>query len=124
MNLAAIADLESTPSPSRSSSSSKAEATTSQRPSPPSSSTRSSDVIDVARGGQNPDAKAGPAIRHSDLLLINKTDLAPFVGADLDVMAATPKSNANDVLLFTDLKTEKGKDALLAWIRKEVLFGL
>jgi urease accessory protein len=81
-------------------------------------------VIDVAQGDKIP-RKGGPAIRHSDLLLINKTDLAPYVGADLEVMAADAKVQRGErPFLFADLKTEKGKDPLLAWIRKEVLFGL
>jgi len=81
-------------------------------------------VIDVAQGDKIP-RKGGPAIRNSDLLLINKTDLAPHVGADLDVMARDGKIQRGErPFIFTDLKTEKGKDALLAWIRKEVLFGL
>jgi urease accessory protein len=81
-------------------------------------------VIDVAQGDKIP-RKGGPAIRHSDLLLMNKTDLAPHVGADLEVMAADAKVQRGErPFLFADLKTEKGKDPLLAWIRKEVLFGL
>ncbi len=81
-------------------------------------------VIDVAQGDKIP-RKGGPAIRHSDLLLINKTDLAPHVGADLEVMAADAKVQRGErPFLFADLKTEKGRDPLLAWIRKEVLFGL
>ncbi len=81
-------------------------------------------VIDVAQGDKIP-RKGGPAIRHSDLLLINKTDLAPHVGADLEVMAADAKVQRGErPFLFADLKTEKGRDPLLAWIRKEILFGL
>lgn len=81
-------------------------------------------VIDVAQGDKIP-RKGGPAIRHSDLLLINKTDLAPFVGADLDVMARDAKIMRGDrPFLFADLRSEKGKDPLLAWIQRETLFGL
>lgn len=81
-------------------------------------------VIDVAQGDKIP-RKGGPAIRHSDLLLINKTDLAPYVGADLEVMARDAKIQRGErPFLFVDLRTEKGKEPLLAWIRKEVLFGL
>jgi urease accessory protein len=80
-------------------------------------------VIDVAEGDKIP-RKGGPAIRHSDLLLINKTDLAPLVGADLDVMARDSKKMREDrPFLFADLRSEKGKDELLAWLRREVLFG-
>lgn len=79
-------------------------------------------VIDVAEGDKIP-RKGGPAIRHSDLLLINKIDLAPLVGADLDVMARDSKRMRDDrPFLFADLRSEKGKDELLAWLRREVLF--
>jgi urease accessory protein len=80
-------------------------------------------VIDVAEGDKIP-RKGGPAIRHSDLLLINKIDLAPLVGADLEVMARDAKRMRDErPFMFADLKTEKGKDELLAWLRREVLFA-
>ncbi len=80
-------------------------------------------VIDVAEGDKIP-RKGGPAIRHSDLLLINKTELAPHVGADLDVMARDSKlMRGAKPFLFADLRSSKGKDDLLAWLRREVLFG-
>ena len=79
-------------------------------------------VIDVAEGDKIP-RKGGPAIRHSDLLLINKTDLAPYVGADLEVMAHDARLMRGErPFLFADLRSEKGKDPLLAWLRREVLF--
>jgi urease accessory protein len=79
-------------------------------------------VIDVAEGDKIP-RKGGPAIRSSDLLLINKTDLAPYVGADLDVMARDSKSQRGSrPFLFADLKSGKGRDDLLAWLRREYLF--
>ena len=79
-------------------------------------------VIDVAEGDKIP-RKGGPAIRHSDLLLINKTDLAPFVGADLDVMDRDAKAmRGGKPHLFADLKSEKGKEALLEWLMREYLF--
>jgi urease accessory protein len=79
-------------------------------------------VIDVAEGDKIP-RKGGPAIRTSDLLLINKTDLAPYVGADLEVMARDSKiQRGNRPFLFADLKSEKGKDDLLAWLKHEYLF--
>jgi len=79
-------------------------------------------VIDVAEGDKIP-RKGGPAIRSSDLLLINKTELAPYVGADLEVMARDSKAQRGDrPFLFADLKSEKGKDALLAWLKHEYLF--
>lgn len=81
-------------------------------------------VIDVAQGDKIP-RKGGPAIRNSDLLLINKTDLAPHVGADLDVMARDAKLMRGDrPFLFADLRSGKGKDAVLNWIRREALFVL
>lgn len=80
-------------------------------------------VIDVAEGDKIP-RKGGPAIRHSDLLLINKTDLAPHVGADLGVMARDSKLMRGErPFLFADLRSEKGKDELLAWLRHELLFA-
>jgi urease accessory protein len=79
-------------------------------------------VIDVAEGDKIP-RKGGPAIRTSDLLLINKTDLAPYVGADLGVMAHDAKlQRGSRPFLFADLKSEKGKDDLLAWLKHEYLF--
>lgn len=79
-------------------------------------------VIDVAEGDKIP-RKGGPAIRTSDLLLINKTDLAPYVGADLDVMARDSKLMRGDrPFLFADLKSEKGRDGLVAWLKHELLF--
>lgn len=79
-------------------------------------------VIDVAQGDKIP-RKGGPAIRHSDLLLINKIELAPYVGADLDVMARDAKIQRGDrPFMFADLRSGKGKDDLIAWIKREVLF--
>jgi urease accessory protein len=81
-------------------------------------------VIDVAEGDKIP-RKGGPAIRNSDLLLINKTELAPYVGADLGVMDRDAKlMRGQRPFLFADLKSEKGKDEVLAWLRHEVLFGM
>ena len=79
-------------------------------------------VIDVAEGDKIP-RKGGPAIRNSDLLLINKIDLAPYVGADLDVMARDSKLMRGDKpFLFADMKSEKGKDELIGWLKREYLF--
>ena len=79
-------------------------------------------VIAVAEGDKIP-RKGGPAIQHSDLLIINKTDLAPHVGADLGVMERDSKKMRGErPFLFCDLKTEKGLDRVLAWVRKEYLF--
>jgi len=79
-------------------------------------------VIDVAEGDKIP-RKGGPAIRNSDLLIINKIDLAPYVGADLGVMDRdSRKMRGERPFLFCDLKSEKGKDEVLGWLRREVLF--
>ena len=79
-------------------------------------------VIDVAEGDKIP-RKGGPAIRYSDLLIINKTDLAPLVDADLDVMDRDAKKMREDrPFIFTDLKTHKGLDQVVAWLTKEFLF--
>jgi urease accessory protein len=79
-------------------------------------------VIDVAEGDKIP-RKGGPAIRNSDLLLINKIDLAPYVGADLGVMERDARLMRGErPFIFVDLKSEKGKDAILAWLKKEYLF--
>jgi urease accessory protein len=79
-------------------------------------------VIDVAEGDKIP-RKGGPAIRTSDLLLINKISLAPYVGADLSVMAADAKRQRGErPVLFADLKSEVGKEALLEWLKQELLF--
>lgn len=79
-------------------------------------------VIDVAQGDKIP-RKGGPGVTRSDLLLINKTDLAPYVGASLEVMARDAKKMRGDrPILFTNLKTCEGVDAVVAWIQKYVLF--
>lgn len=79
-------------------------------------------VIDVAEGDKIP-RKGGPAIRHSDLLLINKITLAPHVGADLDVMARDAKRMRGEKpVIFADLRSGHGKEALLEWLRREYLF--
>ncbi|MES2594640.1 MAG: urease accessory protein UreG [Verrucomicrobiota bacterium] len=79
-------------------------------------------VIDVAEGDKIP-RKGGPAIRNSDLLLINKIDLAPYVGADLNVMAHDSKlMRGNKPFLFADMKSEKGKDELIGWLKRDYLF--
>ncbi len=79
-------------------------------------------VIDVAQGDKIP-RKGGPAIRHSDLLLINKIELAPYVGADLGVMDRDARLMRGErPFLFADLRSEQGKDAVLGWLRQTLLF--
>ena len=78
-------------------------------------------VIDVAEGDKIP-RKGGPAIRFSDLLIINKIDLAPLVGADLGVMERDAKLQRGvRPFLFCDLKREHNLDAVVAWVEREVL---
>jgi len=80
-------------------------------------------VIDVAEGDKIP-RKGGPAIKFSDLMIINKIDLAPYVGADLAVMERDAKAMRGErPFLFCDLKTHKGLDRVVAWIEHEVLFA-
>lgn len=79
-------------------------------------------VIDVAEGDKIP-RKGGPAIRGSDLLIINKIDLAPMVGADLQVMDRDARAMRGDrPFLFCDLKTEKGLGEVIRWLEHHVLF--
>ena len=79
-------------------------------------------VIDVAGGDKVP-RKGGPGITRSDLLVINKTDLAPHVGADLKVMDRDSKlMRGNKPFVFTNLKTREGVDDVVRWIRQELLF--
>jgi len=79
-------------------------------------------VIDVAEGDKIP-RKGGPAIRHSDLLLINKITLAPHVGADLEVMRRDSLLMRDKrPFLFADLKSGVGRDDLLHWLKREYLF--
>jgi urease accessory protein len=79
-------------------------------------------VIDVAGGDKIP-RKGGPGITRSDLLVINKTDLAPYVGADLSVMHRDARLMRRDKpFVFTNLKSGDGVDAVVDWIRRDVLF--
>ena len=78
-------------------------------------------VIDVAAGEKIP-RKGGPGITRSDLLMINKFDLAPLVGADLAVMESDAKRmRQGRPFVFTNLKTEEGVDAVIGWIKKYAL---
>ena len=77
-------------------------------------------VIDVAEGDKIP-RKGGPGIRRSDLLVINKIDLAPHVGADLDVMRRDSQRMRGDrPFVLISLRTGEGVDQLLAWARQQL----
>jgi len=79
-------------------------------------------VIDVAGGDKVP-RKGGPGITRSDLLVINKTDLAPYVGADLAVMDRDSRMmRGAKPFVFTNLKTREGGDGVVSWIHRELLF--
>ena len=79
-------------------------------------------VIDVAQGDKIP-RKGGPGVTRSDLLVINKTGLAPYVGADLSVMERDAKRmRGGRPFLFTDLMEMSGVGAVVDWIRSSVLF--
>ena len=74
-------------------------------------------VIDVAGGDKVP-RKGGPGVTRSDLLVINKTDLAPLVGADLGVMARDAGAvRADRPVLFTSLSEDPGAADVTAWVR-------
>jgi urease accessory protein len=73
-------------------------------------------VIDVAAGEKIP-RKGGPGITRSDLLIINKIDLAPLVGADLEVMRQdTLRMRGERPFVFTNLKTQEGLEKVVAFI--------
>lgn len=73
-------------------------------------------VIDVAAGDKIP-RKGGPGITKSDLLVINKIDLAPFVGADLTVMERDArKMRGEKPFIFTNLKTQQGLASVIAFV--------
>jgi len=77
-------------------------------------------VIDVAEGEKIP-RKGGPGITRSDLLVINKIDLAPHVGADLSVMERdSRRMRGARPFVFTNLRSGEGVDTILAWIRREL----
>ena len=79
-------------------------------------------VIDVA-GGEKIPRKGGPGITRSDLLVINKTDLAPHVGASLDVMARDAKAQRGErPFVFTNLKTREGLQSVVTFIQERGLF--
>jgi urease accessory protein len=77
-------------------------------------------VIDVAGGDKIP-RKGGPGITRSDLLVINKMDLAPYVRADLGVMDRDTRRMRGDLpYVFTNLLSEEGLDKVVAWVEQRI----
>ena len=80
-------------------------------------------VIDVAAGDKIP-RKGGPGITRSDLLVINKTDLAPHVGASLEVMERDAKKmRGSRPFLFTSIKRGEGVAEVIAFVEREGMLG-
>lgn len=78
-------------------------------------------VIDVAEGDKIP-RKGGPGITRSDLLVINKIDLAPYVGADLSIMEKDSKKMRDDKpFIFTNIRGMEGVSDVVQWIKANVL---
>lgn len=78
-------------------------------------------VIDVAEGDKIP-RKGGPGIIRSDLLVINKTDLAPYVGASLEVMERdSRKMRGQRPFIFTNIRGNENVDKVIQWIKESVL---
>lgn len=78
-------------------------------------------IIDVAQGEKIP-RKGGQGMIKSDLFVINKIDLAPYVGADLEVMKQdTITFRGQKDFIFTNLKTDEGVKAVIEWIQKNCL---
>jgi urease accessory protein len=76
-------------------------------------------VIDVS-GGEKIPRKGGPGVTRSDLLVINKIDLAPYVGASLDVMARDAKAMRKErPFVFANMKSGEGVEATIAFIREK-----
>ncbi|MGE7761161.1 urease accessory protein UreG [Peribacillus sp. NPDC097895] len=79
-------------------------------------------IIDVAQGEKIP-RKGGQGMIKSDLFIINKTDLAPYVGASLEVMKRdTLRTRGDKPFFFTNLKDEKGLTDVVNWIKSEAFF--
>lgn len=78
-------------------------------------------IIDVAQGEKIP-RKAGQGMIKSDLFIINKIDLAPYVGANLDIMRKdTLAFRSENSFIFTNLKTDEGINEVINWIKKTCL---
>jgi urease accessory protein len=76
-------------------------------------------VIDVS-GGEKIPRKGGPGVTRSDLLVINKIDLAPYVGASLEVMARDAKLMRKErPFVFANMKTGEGVDTVIAFVREK-----
>ncbi|GAB5848738.1 urease accessory protein UreG [Staphylococcus aureus] len=79
-------------------------------------------IIDVAQGEKIP-RKGGQGMIKSDFFVINKTDLAPYVGASLEQMAEDTKVfRGKRPFTFTNLKTDEGLDEVIDWIERDTLF--
>ncbi|MFD8010730.1 urease accessory protein UreG [Streptomyces sp. NPDC058955] len=77
-------------------------------------------VIDVA-GGDDIPRKGGPGVTTADLLVVNKTDLAPYVGSDLGRMARDAAEQRGDLpVVFTSLRSEEGVAPVAAWVRERL----
>jgi urease accessory protein len=77
-------------------------------------------VIDVA-GGDDIPRKGGPGITTADLLVVNKTDLAPYVGSDLERLARDAKAQRGELpVVFTSLTTEGGVKPVADWVRERL----
>ena len=78
-------------------------------------------IIDVAQGEKIP-RKAGQGMIKSDLFIINKIDLAPYVGANLEIMRQdTLAFRDENSFIFTNLKTDEGIQSVISWIKKNCL---
>ena len=78
-------------------------------------------VIDVAEGDKIP-RKGGPGITRSDLLVINKIELAPYVNASLEVMERDSKKMRGDKpFIFANVRSHEGVDKIINWIKSDVL---
>ncbi|QNP62125.1 urease accessory protein UreG [Streptomyces genisteinicus] len=77
-------------------------------------------VIDVA-GGDDIPRKGGPGVTTADLLVVNKTDLAPYVGSDLDRMARDAREQRGELpVVFTSLRGEEGVGPVASWVRAQL----
>jgi urease accessory protein len=80
---------------------------------------RSIYVLDVSGGDKTP-RKQGPGLMNADMLVINKTDLAPYVGADLGVMERDSNALRSGPLVFTDCRRNQGVKAVADWLLGEM----